>query len=259
MPTLSLRHSPSFPMTMWVGMTGRSSGWRLGVQPAGVRKVCRRGMPGPRSHPKYDADTTRAEWQAIATSPSDRIGAGTMIYHADQIDVGWRKSVKGAGLILYADARSGRPRVHQEPVTMTPRPRPRTLRYYRGSSYHWRNGYYGWYRTTRICARSFTTFSTKRSPCARWSPSPFNPDKNKVDKVLDALRSIVAGRSLEAPSGRDPAPESMRIDVTEVIAVKNGLLNVATRKLHPHSPHLFIPHVCPSTMTPTHPATPVAG
>src|SRR5262249_19573055 len=40
---------------------------------------------------KYDAEATRARWEALRTSPPGRIGAGTLFYLADQADPRWRE------------------------------------------------------------------------------------------------------------------------------------------------------------------------
>ena len=44
---------------------------------------------------RYDADNTRREWESITRSPPTRIGAGSIFYHANQVDPRWRQSAPG--------------------------------------------------------------------------------------------------------------------------------------------------------------------
>src|SRR5262245_15640797 len=43
-----------------------------------------------RKSSKYDAETTKARWEHYATSPPQRIGAGTIFHLANEADAGWR-------------------------------------------------------------------------------------------------------------------------------------------------------------------------
>jgi RecA-family ATPase len=46
-----------------------------------------------RKSTKYDARNTRAKWDALHSCPPDRIGAGTLFYHASEADPGWRDAL----------------------------------------------------------------------------------------------------------------------------------------------------------------------
>jgi Primase C terminal 2 (PriCT-2) len=55
---------------------------------------------------KYDADTTRARWEHYATSPPQRIGAGTIFQLANEADAGWRDRHAAAEQVAKSKAES---------------------------------------------------------------------------------------------------------------------------------------------------------
>src|SRR5262249_28855531 len=60
------------------------------------------------------------------------------------------------------------------------------------------------------------------------------PNAKRVDEVLDALASVcLLASAIEMPSWPDGGPESI------AVACKNGLLDVATGRLSPHTPLFF--------------------
>jgi P4 family phage/plasmid primase-like protien len=62
---------------------------------------------------------------------------------------------------------------------------------------------------------------------------PWNPDRNKIDKVLDALKSVVSlGDSVRPQTWLDGTTDN-------VISCANGLLRVSDRKLLAHTPNFF--------------------
>jgi putative DNA primase/helicase len=72
---------------------------------------------------------------------------------------------------------------------------------------------------------------------------PFAPTRRKIDDVVDALRAVVLLDSeATVPTWTDgrSAPAAH-----ETIAMRNGLLHVPTRRLHPHTPAFFNYHALP--------------
>jgi putative DNA primase/helicase len=70
-------------------------------------------------------------------------------------------------------------------------------------------------------------------------PLPFAPTQRKIADLLDALHAVVLVQSgADAPLWIDRRPSPA---VTNTIAMLNGLLDVRTRVLHPHTPQFFLP------------------
>jgi putative DNA primase/helicase len=69
------------------------------------------------------------------------------------------------------------------------------------------------------------------------SLGPFKPTKSKVENVIDAVRAVSNLRATQTP----PCWLSSRgqPDPFEILACRNGLLHVPTRRLLPPSPHFF--------------------
>jgi hypothetical protein len=65
---------------------------------------------------------------------------------------------------------------------------------------------------------------------------PFKPTKTKVDNALDALRAIT-NLPMSSPSPSWLKPNTL--DPLEIIACRNGLLHIPTRKLLPPTPEFF--------------------
>lgn len=69
---------------------------------------------------------------------------------------------------------------------------------------------------------------------------PFAPTRRKVDDLVDALRAVTLLDSrLEAPCWSDGRTD---LPATEMVAMRNGLLHIPTRTLHPHTPAFFSHH-----------------
>lgn len=80
---------------------------------------------------------------------------------------------------------------------------------------------------------------------------PFNPTTGKVNQIMDALRAGLDLRrdNVEPPFWlSDPGRPAKNL-----IACKNGLLDVETRELIPHSPDFFCVNVLPFDFDPTAP------
>ena len=74
----------------------------------------------------------------------------------------------------------------------------------------------------------------------------WNPTRNKIDNVIDALRAVVMLPDGEPPlwSDGDGPPAD------EMISMSNGLLHVPTRELHEHTPDYFTHHALPFAFEP---------
>ena len=80
---------------------------------------------------------------------------------------------------------------------------------------------------------------------------PFEPTRQKVANVTEAVEALVhIGERTEAPAwvnGDSPWPAE------DTIAMANGLLQLSTRELHPHTPLFFNEHVLPFAFDPSAP------
>lgn len=70
--------------------------------------------------------------------------------------------------------------------------------------------------------------------------APFQPNRSKVANMLEALQAITyLDGSVDPPAWLD---DEARRPAPEIVAVRNGLLHVATRELQPHTPLFFNQH-----------------
>ena len=66
---------------------------------------------------------------------------------------------------------------------------------------------------------------------------PFNPTRNKVSDVLEALAAEVQlPNTIRAPAWLDDGPNPEAVDI---LSCANGLLHLPTRALLPHTPNFF--------------------
>jgi putative DNA primase/helicase len=194
-----------------------------------------------RKSQKYEADVTRREWAAMTHSPPTRIGAGTIFYHASLADPNWR--------IASAISHTGRLVLpHDEPVRVaeefvnqhfrTPDDLF-TLLYHRGSYYHWVGTHYAIVATKGIRSQLYAFLKdawTMRDGVV----VPFRPTQGKVNAILDALESgIYCEEEVDPPFWIEPATGEGTVEPSNLIACRNGLLDIATRELIPHTPLLF--------------------
>ena len=72
---------------------------------------------------------------------------------------------------------------------------------------------------------------------------PFLPNRSKVGNMLEALQAITyLDGSVDPPAWLD---DEARRPASEMVAMQNGLLHVATRELQPHTPLFFNQHALP--------------
>ncbi len=118
-----------------------------------------------------------------------------------------------------------------------------TLRWYAGSFYEWENGQYSKIDTdtVRSVIRGFLDRALKPSmPKNSTTPIevPFQPKTRDIDEVLAALKDAVLVPSTVTPAAwLDDEPE--RPPPSELLACRNGLLNITTDELLPSSPLFF--------------------
>lgn len=80
---------------------------------------------------------------------------------------------------------------------------------------------------------------------------PFDPTRTKVANVLEALEAEVhLPDRVEGPAWIDD-PE---LPAGDIVSVKNGLLELSTRSLHPHSPLFYNSYCLPFSFDPEAPA-----
>jgi putative DNA primase/helicase len=112
------------------------------------------------------------------------------------------------------------------------------LHHYRGSFYSWRNTHFRERDDDYIRAELYEFLHKALTQNKAGNVVPFNPTTDKVNKIFDAIR---AGCHLDAEQeapcwllgeSEHPAPE-------QLIACRNGLLDITTRELSPHSPFFF--------------------
>jgi putative DNA primase/helicase len=116
-----------------------------------------------------------------------------------------------------------------------------TLRRWRGGWWRWESSH--WVElddsVVRAAAYDFTEHAvfvdtSGRTPRER----PWAPSRYRVADLLDALGAVTGlGAQVQPPSWLAPVDDAPPAD--ELVAARNGLLHVATRRLFPHDPRLF--------------------
>ena len=110
----------------------------------------------------------------------------------------------------------------------------RTLRFWHGGWWSWRTTHWAEVeeRTVRALLYAFAEHAVYVEGLGfkQWLPT-----RRKIGDLLEALSGLVILPSdLEQPSWIDG-----RHIAGPIVAVGNGLLDIASRTLHPHSPHFF--------------------
>jgi len=119
-----------------------------------------------------------------------------------------------------------------------------TLLFYRGNFYTWRG--YRYKARDRRAVRSllydFLHMALARDE--KGNIGPFNPTKMKVDQILDVLESeVYLDTEKQAPFWVPPSEEEAT--PAAYLAFRNGVLDLDTRTLRPHSPGFFCVNVVP--------------
>jgi putative DNA primase/helicase len=74
---------------------------------------------------------------------------------------------------------------------------------------------------------------------------PFEPTKYKIANVLEALKAVGHVAEGVQPPVWLTGDQTTPINAGEIVPLKNGILNLATRELRQHTPELFEHHVLP--------------
>jgi putative DNA primase/helicase len=108
-----------------------------------------------------------------------------------------------------------------------------TLRYWRGGWWQWRTSH--WIEIESRAVRSMVYLFTEHTLYeTNKGPAPWRPTSRKISDVLDALSAIILlPAEFDQPSWIDSR------DSGNIVATANGLLDVASRKLRPHTPCYF--------------------
>jgi putative DNA primase/helicase len=84
--------------------------------------------------------------------------------------------------------------------------------------------------------------------------APFEPNRYKVANVLEALRAIGHIPQEVQPPAWLEEEQATSIDPGEFIPLANGILELSSRRLRPHTPEFFGLHVLPFAFDPSAPA-----
>jgi putative DNA primase/helicase len=108
---------------------------------------------------------------------------------------------------------------------------------------HWRGGWWEWHtthwteiepRAIRAAAYEFTEHAVYWAGKGGKDAKPWTPTSTKIADLIDALAAVVhLPESAASPSWLDGRQTGV------IVACANGLLDVATRELLPHSPQFF--------------------
>jgi len=122
------------------------------------------------------------------------------------------------------------------------------LRSHRGDFYHWHGTHWRDVDRRDVRARAYEFLEGAHYMHPEDGLLPFAPTQHKITDVLDALQAITLVESrTDLPLWIDRRLEPC---VTETIALANGLLDVKTRILHPHTPLFFNHHALPFAFDP---------
>jgi putative DNA primase/helicase len=117
---------------------------------------------------------------------------------------------------------------------------------------HWRGGFWAWQRShwreyePRAVRGLLYDFTEDATYLTAAGPAAWQPNRNKIDDLIDALASIcLLPADVEQPVWLDGRATGT------IIACANGLLDVRTRQLLPHDPQFFNVTAVPFAYDPT--------
>jgi putative DNA primase/helicase len=126
------------------------------------------------------------------------------------------------------------------------------LWYYRGTFYRWTSTHYREYPREELERDVYAFLNSTLMIGKSGTPGPYNPTKNKVAEVVHALQcGCLISRDwdtpcwLGTPLEHKPAPN--------LVACRNGILNLKTRKLRTHDPLFFATNCLPLDHDPAAP------
>jgi putative DNA primase/helicase len=122
------------------------------------------------------------------------------------------------------------------------------LRVHKGDFYLWTGTHYSEIDQPDVRSAMYHWLEHAKYEVPKLGHVPFSPDRRKIDFAIDALRAITL-----LDSGKDaPCWTCPRVHppATDVIAMANGLLDVVTRTLQPHTATFFTTHSLPFKFLP---------
>lgn len=109
-----------------------------------------------------------------------------------------------------------------------------TLRYWGGTWWSWRTSHWVEVEERTVRARLYAFTDNAVYLDDKGAPRQWSPTRHKVGDLAEALSAqVILSGELEQPcwlDGRNAGP---------VVAMRNGLLDIAARRLHPHTPLYF--------------------
>ena len=128
-----------------------------------------------------------------------------------------------------------------------------TLVYHRNVFYEWQGSNYK-ERNDEVIGAALYEFLGQAVTFHPRGHAPFQPTKNKVNEVIHALRAkLLLDRDRNPPFWLDQREEDA---VHNLLACHNGLLNIDTQELLPHSPQFFNVNALPFDYDPNADAYP---
>ena len=124
------------------------------------------------------------------------------------------------------------------------------LRTYRGAFYRWTGTHWREYPDEKVAATLYDLLNEALAVSKR-DIGPYNPTRGKVDNVIHALRHVVlVNQDRETPCWLDRRKGQPPRDL---VACRNGILNLKTRELLPHDPQFFTMNCMPLEYDPDAP------
>jgi putative DNA primase/helicase len=179
---------------------------------------------------KYEEATTKARWEHWKRSPPTKIGAGTLFYLARQEDPDWRP---GPPIIDPAAPYDVAKRMLRTEFALE---RRQILYRHRGGFFLWNGSRYPELNDAEVRTRGYAYLDRCVMPAKDGRTLPVKPHSKMVDGLMDALRSAAAlPPTVASPTWLRPDAR----DAQEIVACDNGLLDLSTLGLSPHTPEFF--------------------
>jgi putative DNA primase/helicase len=116
---------------------------------------------------------------------------------------------------------------------------------YRGAFYEWTGTHYREYPDEELERDLYEFLNAARALSRHGKVTPFNPNKNKVSEIVHALRRCcLIPRDCDTPCWLEKT-KSKYSPAANLIACRNGILNLKTRRLQPHDPLFFATNCLP--------------
>ena len=127
-----------------------------------------------------------------------------------------------------------------------------TLLHFRGNYYTWRQHHYKARDEGYVRSLLYDFLHSALALDDKGNTAPFNPTTTKVNNILDALRSeIYLDVEKNAPFWTPPSEP--KETPASYLAFRNGVLDLETRELQPHTPAFFIINTVPFDYDPKAP------